>query len=178
MRAIATRLPFPAMIVACVALVVALGGVSYAATVLPKNSVGTAQVKKKAITASKLRKNAVSGAKVKDGTLTANDFGAGQLPAGPQGPKGDPGAAGAPGISGYQIVTSVSDPVNPGGDVHAEAHCPSGKSAIGGGQASGQPVAPTDFRPLPGGTGWSVTAKNMGAVPTTIAAYAVCAYVG
>jgi hypothetical protein len=32
------RLPSPALIVACVSLVVALGGVSYAATVLPANS--------------------------------------------------------------------------------------------------------------------------------------------
>ena len=70
------------MIIACVALVVALGGVSYAAGVLPKKSVGTAQLQKKAVTASKLRKNAA--AKVKDGTLLAADFKAGQLPAGPR----------------------------------------------------------------------------------------------
>ena len=56
--------------------------------VLPKNSVGTKQ----------LKKNAVTAAKVKNGTLLAADFKAGQLPAGPkgdpgpQGPKGDPGS--------------------------------------------------------------------------------------
>ncbi len=37
--------PTPSMVVACIALVIALGGTGYAATVLPKNSVGTAQVK-------------------------------------------------------------------------------------------------------------------------------------
>jgi len=37
------------MVVACLALTVALGGVSYAAAVLPKNSVGTAQLKKNAV---------------------------------------------------------------------------------------------------------------------------------
>src|SRR5215213_10667983 len=79
MTVIRRQLGSPAMIVACVALIVALGGVSYAAGVLPKNSVGTAQLKKKAVTASKLRKNAVSAAKVKDGTLLAADFRAGQL---------------------------------------------------------------------------------------------------
>jgi hypothetical protein len=100
MTAILNRLPSPAMIVACAALVVALGGVSYAAGVLPKNSVGAAQLQKKAVTASKLRTNAVTGVKVKNGSLMGADFKAGQLPAGPQGPKGDPGVPGQQGPSG------------------------------------------------------------------------------
>jgi hypothetical protein len=58
--------------------------------VLPKSSVGTAQ----------LKRNAVTGAKVKNGSLLAADFKAGQLPAGPQGPKGDTGAVGAHGEKG------------------------------------------------------------------------------
>jgi hypothetical protein len=96
--------------VACVGLVVALGGVSYAAGVLPKNSVGTAQlkktavtaakIKKTAVTAAKIKKDAVTGAKVKNRTLLAADFKAGQLPAGPQGPKGDPGPQGPRGEKG------------------------------------------------------------------------------
>ena len=97
MSLIRKRLPTPAMIVACLALIVALGGVSYAASVLPTNSVGTAQLQKKAVTSGKIKKNAVTGAKVKDGSLGAADFKASQLPTGPQGPKGDPGEAGAPG---------------------------------------------------------------------------------
>ena len=52
---------------------------------LAKNSVGTAQ----------LKKSAVTGPKVKNGSLMAADFKAGQLPAGPQGPKGDPGPSDA-----------------------------------------------------------------------------------
>jgi hypothetical protein len=97
------RPPSPALIVACVALILALGGVSYAAAVLPKNSVGTAQLKKKAVSAAKLKKNAVTGAKVKHGSLLAADFKAGQLPAGPagpQGPKGETGAVGPQGAKG------------------------------------------------------------------------------
>ena len=103
MKAIPRNLPSPAMIVACAALVVALGGVSYAAGVLPKNSVGTAQLQKKAVSASKLGRNAVTGAKVKNRTLMAADFKAGQLPAGPQGPKGDTGPKGDKGDPGAPL---------------------------------------------------------------------------
>ena len=41
--------PSPSMIVAVVALIIALGGTSYAAINLPKNSVGSKQLKKKPI---------------------------------------------------------------------------------------------------------------------------------
>jgi hypothetical protein len=58
------HVPSPAMIVACVALFVALGGTSYAAVMLPAGSVGTKQ----------LKKNAVTGAKVKNGSLTGADI--------------------------------------------------------------------------------------------------------
>ena len=95
------------MLVACLALVISLGGVSYAAGVLPTSSVGTKQLKKKAVTAAKLRANAVSGAKVKDGTLLEADFQDGQLPAGPRGPKGDQGVPGVQGPKGEPGATNV-----------------------------------------------------------------------
>jgi hypothetical protein len=56
--------------IALLALFVALGGTSYAATRLPRNSVGTKQIKK----------NAVTTRKVKDSSLLLKDFAAGQLP--------------------------------------------------------------------------------------------------
>jgi hypothetical protein len=74
------------LVISIVALVVALGGTSYAAFSLPKNSVGTKQ----------LKKNAVTSNKVKNGSLLAVDFKAGQLH---RGPKGDPGQNGAPGTA-------------------------------------------------------------------------------
>ena len=55
------RLPSPALIVACIALVVALGGVGYAAGVLPANSVGSKQLKRNAVSGKKIAKNAVTG---------------------------------------------------------------------------------------------------------------------
>ena len=58
------RAPSPAMIVACVALFIAMGGTSYAAVTLAANSVGTKQIKNNAVTAAKIKKGAVTTAKV------------------------------------------------------------------------------------------------------------------
>lgn len=82
------------MIVAVVALIIALGGTSYAAINLPKNSVGSKQLKKNAVTAKKLKKNSVNSAKVKNRSLLAKDFKIGQLPGGATGPTGATGPAG------------------------------------------------------------------------------------
>ena len=61
--------PSPAMVVACLALGLALGGTSYAAIKLPKNSVGAKQLKKNAVTGPKIKSNAVTGADVKESSL-------------------------------------------------------------------------------------------------------------
>jgi len=55
--------------IALLALFVALGGTTYAATALPKNSVGTKQLKKNAVTGPKIKNNVVTGAKVLESTL-------------------------------------------------------------------------------------------------------------
>jgi hypothetical protein len=95
------RRPSPAMIVACMALLVSLGGTSFAAaTQLAKNSVGTAQLKNNAVTNPKIRNNAVNSAKVANRSLLRVDFAPGQLPAGPTGPQGPAGPAGPSGPAG------------------------------------------------------------------------------
>jgi hypothetical protein len=48
------HLASPSLVVACICLVVALGGVSYAAGVLPANSVGAKQLRASAVTPSKI----------------------------------------------------------------------------------------------------------------------------
>ena len=83
-----------ANVIATLALFLALGGTSYAVTALPKNSVGTQQ----------LKKNAVTGPKVKDGSLSSADFVAGTLL------KGDTGAPGATGATGPQGETGIAGP--------------------------------------------------------------------
>jgi hypothetical protein len=62
------------MVVAILALVVAMAGTGYAASQLPKNSVGTKQIKANAVTTAKIKKNAITGAKVKKHTLTGQDI--------------------------------------------------------------------------------------------------------
>lgn len=81
-------------------VVVVLGstpvGHALADAVVPRNSVGTQQLRNGAVTGPKLAANAVTTAKVRDGSLLASDFKAGQLP---KGEKGDKGERGEPGPS-------------------------------------------------------------------------------
>src|SRR5204862_4144145 len=73
--------PSPAMVIGCVALLIALGGTGYAAVqALPRNSVTTVQVK--------------------DFSLLARDFKRGQLPRGAQGLPGPAGGVGPAGPQG------------------------------------------------------------------------------
>src|SRR5437763_15906565 len=58
------RAPSPALMVSMIALIVALGGTSYAAYTLPKNSVGTSQLRNKAVTTKKIRNGAVTRSKM------------------------------------------------------------------------------------------------------------------
>ena len=60
------------MVVACIALVVALGGSAYAVTSLPDNSVGTKQLRDRAVTRKKIEDGAVVTSKIKDGAVTGN----------------------------------------------------------------------------------------------------------
>jgi len=56
-------------VIATLALFLALGGAAYAATKLPKNSVGTKQLKPNAVTTAKIKDGAVTGAKVNASSL-------------------------------------------------------------------------------------------------------------
>jgi Collagen triple helix repeat (20 copies) len=85
------RPPPPAMVIACLALFMAGTGAGVAVIkALPKNSVGTAQ----------LKNNAVVSSKVKNHSLKAGDFASGQIPKGATGATGTKGATGAPGAKG------------------------------------------------------------------------------
>ena len=95
------RRPSPALVVACLALLVALGGTGVAAvSQVARNSVGTPQLKDNAVTTAKLRNNAVNSEKVRNRSLLAIDFARGQIPQGPAGPAGPTGPAGPAGGAG------------------------------------------------------------------------------
>jgi hypothetical protein len=93
------------MIIALLALFVAMGGVGYAAFSLPKNSVGSKQIKA----------NAVNSSKVQDGSLLPGDFNAGQLPAGPKGDQGIQGIQGDQGVQGVQGTQGLTGDTGPRG---------------------------------------------------------------
>jgi hypothetical protein len=57
------------MVVACIALTVALSGASYAAVALPRNSVGTKQLKANAVKSPKVAANTINGSDVNEATL-------------------------------------------------------------------------------------------------------------
>ena len=73
MRRLSGKLTY-ANVMATVAVFIALGGASYAATQLPKNSVGAKQLKAKSVTTGKIANNAINGTKVANGSLTGEDI--------------------------------------------------------------------------------------------------------
>lgn len=60
-------------VIACLALFIALGGISWAAATAPKNSVASKSIKKNAVTASKIRSNSISTRKIRTGGVLSSD---------------------------------------------------------------------------------------------------------
>jgi hypothetical protein len=115
----------PAMVVACVALTVALAGTGYASvSLLPRDSVGTRELKDDAVTSTNVR----------DFSLRAWDFKRGGLPHGPAGPPGAPGV-----VSDLTMrENSVAVPGNTSTNGlyvtrAAQVSCQPGEKAIAGG---------------------------------------------
>lgn len=91
MRNLRSRLTY-ANVISTLCLFIVLGGGAYAATQLPKNSVGTKQ----------LKKNAVTGKKIKKGTIGTEKLTASAVAT----LKGGAGPTGAQGIQGPQGLTN------------------------------------------------------------------------
>ena len=130
------RLP---MIFSIAALLVAvlgitpLGQAAYDA-VVPRNSVGTLQLKRNAVTSSKLAPNTVRAGQVVNSSLLVEDFKPGQIPQGPKGDKGDKGdkgPTGPVGISGYEVVV-LTGTVAANSSKTLQPRCPAGKKVLGG----------------------------------------------
>ena len=122
------------------ALFIALSAGSYAALKIPKNSVGTSQIKAKAVTraklgskavdASKVAPDAIDGSKVKDGTLSGSDINVASLAKVPSATAAD--TAGSAAIARVKIVTASATADDSAG-APVTATCDAGSAAVGGG---------------------------------------------
>jgi hypothetical protein len=167
------KLPSPATVIACVALLVSLAGTSVAAvTAIPRSSVGTAQ----------LKDNAVTSRKVKNFSLLRRDFKRGQIPPGPTGARGPQGPAGPAGISALERRDIVT-PTSSANTKTLSAVCPTGKRIVSGGAratgAGAGKVSIVEAFPDSDGTKFNATAREVDATAFTWAlqVYAMCAVV-
>ena len=161
--------PSHATVVAYLALFIALGGVSYAAVTLPRGSVGTAQIRKGAVTKSKL------AAEVRNGLRGPAGRAGPKGDTGPIGPKGDTGPTGPAGLSNITTVrvTASVPPSQYGGE---PAVCPAGSSVVGGGfNSANRLLTATTSRPID--NTWDARAYNTSAGALNLDTYAVCATV-
>jgi hypothetical protein len=155
------RLPSPAIVVSFVALLVALGGTSYAVSRLPANSVGAKQLKQRAVTPSKVAPKTVALLRGERGD---------------PGPKGDRGPKGDAGLS--RLVSRHAESSG-WGRVTAEASCfPYERLVGGGGSSSSGMLAESEADAANGHTPskWVVTGIDDPAAPKfSVFAEALCA---
>jgi hypothetical protein len=137
------------------------GGTAWAATSLPRNSVGVKQIKEGAVTAAKIRKGAVTPVKLSAAARTALIGPQGpvglQGPKGERGPKGDKGEPGERGREGEpgapgttHVVVRYGQEVELLSGVAASSHaaCEAGESVTGGGyDTSGGEYGVIESRP-------------------------------
>jgi len=95
------------MAVALLALFVALGGTSYSAITLSKNSVRSKHIVNGQVKRPDIARSAVTSRKVKDSSLLAKDFEPGQLPTAPPGPAGPAGPSGPSGLSDAYTISAT-----------------------------------------------------------------------
>jgi hypothetical protein len=150
--------------VSTLCLFILLGGVSWAATTLPKDSVGTAQIKK----------NAVTSAKVKNRSLRAVDFARGQLPQGATGATGLRGATGSDGVRGPTGSVGPVGLTGPAGPTGADGLTgptgATGSSAPGAvfGSSGGSLSSSTRFLPLSGTGSYSTRTEAETTAPVNM----------
>jgi hypothetical protein len=168
-----------ANVMATLAVFIALGGASYAALRLPKNSVGARQIKKGAVNRAELARNAVNGSKIQNGSVTEADLSFK--------PATSPVASPAPAsVSGAEFVVGYEEevlvPVEPGEIATVETTCPGGETALGGGggfatnseeAAKKNTIVYSRLSPSDKST-WEVRGANNSASVVAINAQAVC----
>jgi hypothetical protein len=157
--------PSPSMAVAFTALMVAIGGVSYAAVKIPRNGVKRTNIANNAVNGSKVANDSLTGEDVKESTLEGLT------------------ASGLDKVT-YKTATAIAPPAasidSPGVGV-VSATCDPGTKAIAGGVRLDAPEVgeQADGFPDAGGSVWTVHVANG---DTTSAhgftAFAICVPVG
>jgi hypothetical protein len=161
------KLPSPAMVVACLALLTALTGTGFAAGRLTQEPSATA-----------------SAAKAKRGPRGKRG------PAGPQGAQGPKGEAGAPGKEGKQGIQGIQGPAGPvelryvegpektvtaGGKDTSRVECPAGFHDTGGGMIGATSFGFNIASSAPSSdNAWIVDVENVTGSTQKYTAYVVC----
>jgi hypothetical protein len=181
------RLPTPSMAVAVTALVVALGGTSYAVVKPSPKSVGAKELKNNAVTSAHIKSSAVASSDVKDGTLTGRDIAEsslGQVALAARASVADRAtsvdrAAVAAGLDRivYRVAT-VSLPLAPTPTDSttglATARCDPGQLVAGGGAKLEENMSIVDSFP-DGAAAWTAHANNDDtAAAHSFTVYAIC----
>jgi hypothetical protein len=94
-------------VISTICLFILLGGVSWAATSLPKNSVGSPQIRNGQVRSQDVRNNSLTSADIRESTL--------RLPQGPRGAKGERGIQGMTGPTGPVGPTGSDGATGPSG---------------------------------------------------------------
>lgn len=191
MKRILAKLTY-ANVMATVAVFIALGGASYAALKLPKNSVGAKQLKKGAVTPLKLSAKSRLTLRGSQGPQGATGSRGPDGPRGPEGPRGSEGPQGAPGAAKVVVRKHSYGPIPAESFFVGYADCAPGEVATGGGavlaETGGHEVLEDSF---PSGgteqnrtsvgtgdtpTGWGAIIRNTRSTPVSAADfYVICA---
>jgi hypothetical protein len=167
--------PSPSIVVAIIALVASLGGTAVAQTVLPRNSVGSRQIRTGAVTSSEIKDRTI---RLRDISRTTRTQLRGQR--GPAGPAGPPGGAGTgTGAGALNLVVATAPGTVPReGATAATATCPAGRRVTGGGARvdTGTDVSVRESYPSANNTAWTARVGNDDTAGTaSYTVFAVCA---
>jgi hypothetical protein len=160
-----------ANVVATLALFLALGGGAYAATALPKNSVGRRQIKNNAVDGSKVLDGSVRGADIKESTLTRVPSATNAVHAAAATALDrvtyKSAAGGVPGVPPGAISTPVAT---------GTVTCNPGQHVVSGGAKVDNPAEAfvTDSYPDVADTAWTVRIGNAGPAPVSFTVVAIC----
>jgi hypothetical protein len=169
------------MAVSMVALTVALGGTSYAVVSPGPKSVGSKQLKSKAVARAHIKANAINSSKVKDGSLTGKDVNEATFDQVARATAADQAAHAALAGGLDRVVYRVAVVTVPGAPSTTEsaagvatARCDPGQLVVGGGVKLEENMSIVDSYPETAASWTSHVNNDEQGVPHNATVYAVC----